>query len=191
MHTSVSAAFSVWYRSDNNLQDCSWNMVIPITYPITGAILVYINWNSLMTYKFHVFKLFFTKYIWDMALLRSVKSHNIERVLGSKLAATSWIDIFIYLGTNTSHNSSQLTRKSPVPTDIYLYPYLQHQNVHIHVLVTRNHIICISNSHWTQYLGFVNNIYVLSKIQSNKATLYNYIEKLQKIVSWRKEIAIS
>ena len=112
------------------------------------------------------------------AVLHSVNSQNIERltqILGSKFMDRY---LFTYLGTKTSHNFSQLTRKSLVPTDNFLYPYLQHQNIHLHVLVTGNQIICISNSHQTQYLGFVNYIDMLSKIQPNNATLC--IEQLQK-----------
>ena len=55
-----------------------------------------------------------------------------------------------------------------------------------HVLGAGSHVICISNSHWTQYLGSVTYIDILSKIQLNKATLY--IEQLQKSTKEKNQL---
>ena len=93
------------------------------------------------------------------------------QILGSKLRATSWMDIYL----STYKDQPQLPNvylKSLVLTDNFLYLCLQHQkNIHVHVLGAGNHIVCISNSHWAQYLDSVNCIDMLSKGQSNKAIL--------------------
>ena len=97
--------------------------------------------------RFHVFQVVFRNN--QACSITFCKFTNIQRatqILGSKLAASSWIDIYLSRRKDQLQVNNEITIII-VPTDNFLYPYLQRQNMHVHVLVTGNHIICISNSH--------------------------------------------
>ena len=96
-----SISYWPWYITCTiiNQQDKSLNFFL---CQVTG-----LSWHQWKLYdylkiNFHAFQVVSTKW-WD------IQHHNeterVTQILGSKLAATSWI--VIYLGTKTSHNSSK------------------------------------------------------------------------------------
>ena len=119
--------FLLWHWSDTNMQECSRYRVISITNPIISATLAGINENSLMT--FPCIPSGFHKII-RHAGSHSVNSQNIKRVtqiLGSKLAATSWIDIYL----SRHKDQPQFLSVNNEITRTFYNPYLEHHYMYM------------------------------------------------------------